>query len=55
MQRRFNPFKVPAGYPNITHLVYVDDVVIFSSGLKSSFAIGDECFGGLLCYFRSES
>ena len=33
---RFVPFNVPRGYPIITHLAYADDVMKFSSGLKSS-------------------
>ncbi|XP_071913983.1 uncharacterized protein [Coffea arabica] len=34
--REFVPFKVPRGCPNISHLAYADDVMTFSSGLKSS-------------------
>ena len=32
--RGFAPFKVPKGCPNISHLAYADDVMIFSSDLK---------------------
>ena len=39
LHRRFNPFKVPRRCPVITHLSYADDVVIFTSGLKSSLQL----------------
>ncbi|XP_027156573.1 uncharacterized protein LOC113757588 [Coffea eugenioides] len=35
-QRQFVPFKVPPRCPVITHLAYADDVIIFSSGARSS-------------------
>ena len=38
-QRQFHPFKVPIGCPIITHLAFADDVVIFTSGLKSSLRL----------------
>ena len=33
------PFKVPLGCPVVTHLVYADDVIIFSSGMKKSLQL----------------
>ncbi|XP_027152134.1 uncharacterized protein LOC113752202 [Coffea eugenioides] len=35
-QRGFTPFKVPPHCPIITHLAFADDVIIFSSGSRSS-------------------
>ena len=32
----FRPFKVSSGCPLVTHLAYANDVVIFTSGLKTS-------------------
>ncbi|XP_027181955.1 uncharacterized protein LOC113780346 [Coffea eugenioides] len=46
--RGFIPFKVPRDYPNISHLAYVDDVMIFSNGLKEVFKDGYALFGSLL-------
>ena len=37
--RGFVPFKIPRDSPNISHLAYADDVMIFNSGLKRSFKI----------------
>ncbi|XP_071909708.1 uncharacterized protein [Coffea arabica] len=37
-QGHFIPFKVPLRCPAITHLAYADDVIIFSSGGRSSLA-----------------
>ena len=34
--RGFVPFNVPRDCPIITNLVYADNVIIFSSGLKSA-------------------
>ena len=36
---RFRSFKVPSGCPVVTHLAYVDNVVIFTSGLKASMKL----------------
>ena len=38
-RRQFHPYKVPIGCPVVTHLAFVDDVVIFTSGLKSSLQL----------------
>ena len=34
-RRCFHPFKIPLGCPIVTHQSFADDVVIFTSGLKS--------------------
>ena len=33
------PFEVPLGCPVVTHLAYEDDVIIFSSGMKTSLQL----------------
>ncbi|XP_027069890.2 uncharacterized protein [Coffea arabica] len=38
-QRGFTPFKVPPHCSIITHLAFADDVIIFSSGAKSSLRL----------------
>nr|XP_027120587.1 uncharacterized protein LOC113737577 [Coffea arabica] len=38
-QRGFTPFEVPPHCPIITHLAFADDVIIFSSGGKSSLRL----------------
>nr|XP_027064499.1 uncharacterized protein LOC113690699 [Coffea arabica] len=38
-QRQFQPYKIPIGCPIVTHLAFADDVVIFTSGLKSSLRL----------------
>ena len=37
--RGYVPFKVPLGCLIVTHLVYADDVIIFSSGMKRSLQL----------------
>lgn len=39
LRRRFHPFELPVGCPAIMHLAYADDVVIFSSELKTSLQL----------------
>ncbi|XP_027096008.1 uncharacterized protein [Coffea arabica] len=38
-ERQFVPFKVPPRCPVVTHLAYADDVIIFSSGARSSLTL----------------
>ncbi|XP_071905984.1 uncharacterized protein [Coffea arabica] len=48
--RQFHPYKVPIGCPIVTHLAFADDVVIFTSGLKSSLRLlmrNYQAFNGL--------
>ncbi|XP_071909787.1 uncharacterized protein [Coffea arabica] len=45
-QRRFAPFKVPPRCPIVLHLAYADDVIIFSSGTRSSLTLVKDVLEG---------